>query len=386
MVNISEILKNAPKGLNLFSPIYGEVKFHHISLDGEEIHVTKTNGVTDYFHKDGRFYNDSDDAECMLFPSKEHKTWDKWQNVLYPKSIGSVICGKNQLPFILGKDRRFYSDGSGATYYEIIKIYGEKCLEGTHYASVEERKNFFDRLSEKGNKWDGEKVVKNEDKPKFNIGDWIIKKKSFDKFSNGSNITQIKYIEENNGEKRYWYSHNTWEETYVTEYECRLWNIQDSKIGDILVCDDNIFIFHEIDELSVKFIFAYDKNLKVCYYNVYDSGFEIDDCRPATKEEYDLFFSKMKEYNVEWDNKSKELIETKSDGINDDMFKNENVYFPHRVENETLYNKKYDFAEFEGDLYKAVISLLEIAKERSESSFELEKCVNILKSIKKEKK
>lgn len=72
-----EFLKNCPKGRELYSPIWGECTFDNY---GEEMIMVDSNydGIH-YFYKDGKYTSLS---ECMLFPSKEHRDWSKWQEVL----------------------------------------------------------------------------------------------------------------------------------------------------------------------------------------------------------------------------------------------------------------------------------------------------------------
>lgn len=78
-MNIAEILKKCPKGMKLYSPIYGEVKLKEV--DYEEVYPITCiirNGGLDFFSSDGRIYCDFPDAECMLFPSKDQRDWSKF--------------------------------------------------------------------------------------------------------------------------------------------------------------------------------------------------------------------------------------------------------------------------------------------------------------------
>ena len=80
----AKILKNCPKGMKLYSPIYGEVKFAEVTVLTESIGC-EINGNTVYFHSDGSYYKG---GECMLFPSKEQRDWDKF---MIPFRDGDVI-------------------------------------------------------------------------------------------------------------------------------------------------------------------------------------------------------------------------------------------------------------------------------------------------------
>ena len=78
-MNIAEILKKCPKGMKLYSPVYGEVKLEDVR-NGQNfsIHCITENEALDYFTSDGRLYCDFPDAECVLFPSKDQRDWSKF--------------------------------------------------------------------------------------------------------------------------------------------------------------------------------------------------------------------------------------------------------------------------------------------------------------------
>ena len=73
-INIAEILKDKKNGLRLYSPIFGECAFCHVSKDTNDICVKKHNGVKEFFDSKGLYYNT---GEVMLFPSKSMRDWEK---------------------------------------------------------------------------------------------------------------------------------------------------------------------------------------------------------------------------------------------------------------------------------------------------------------------
>lgn len=85
-----------------------------------------------------------------------------------------------------------------------------------------------------------------------------------------------------------------------------LWTIQDAKDGDVLAAHECNVIFKEIDGLNIRCHCAY-------HYLGYNSSFYIDTLQnktafhPATKEQRELLFQKMKEAGYEWDAEKKEL-------------------------------------------------------------------------------
>ena len=73
-LNLVEILKDAPKGTRLYSPLFDkEVVLDKV--DGDKIHVlTKESNKFGYdFYERGNFFRD--EGECLLFPSKENRDW-----------------------------------------------------------------------------------------------------------------------------------------------------------------------------------------------------------------------------------------------------------------------------------------------------------------------
>jgi hypothetical protein len=82
----------------------------------------------------------------------------------------------------------------------------------------------------------------------------------------------------------------------------RSWTIQDAKDGDVLVHNGCIFIFMGIKDGIVQ---AIEENM--CELVNFGEPDKDNDYRPATKEQRDLLFQKMKEAGYEWDAEKKEL-------------------------------------------------------------------------------
>lgn len=93
MTNLVEILKNAPKGLELYSPLYGKVKFYGINTNVRTVGV-EYNNTTRWFDEYGHI---NENSECLLFPSKENREWDNWQKVLFKEGHFITYMGKYTL-------------------------------------------------------------------------------------------------------------------------------------------------------------------------------------------------------------------------------------------------------------------------------------------------
>ena len=84
-IDLTKILKDCPKGLKLYSPLFGEVIFEGISGDVYPITLSCTGReALVSFTKEG-FYYDNPDTECLLFPSKEQRDWEKFTAPWYKK-------------------------------------------------------------------------------------------------------------------------------------------------------------------------------------------------------------------------------------------------------------------------------------------------------------
>jgi hypothetical protein len=74
-INIAEILKDKPKGIRLYSPIFGDCSFQCIQNETDDICVKKHNNGMEIFSSKG-LYNIL--GECLLFPSRNMRDWSKF--------------------------------------------------------------------------------------------------------------------------------------------------------------------------------------------------------------------------------------------------------------------------------------------------------------------
>ena len=177
--------------------------------------------------------------------------------------------------------------------------------------SLEELKHFYNNVKVKcreaveyDNTWNKKQDEKPADnKPKFKVGDWVIDKHGM--------VQQITNVIEN--ATNHTYGYDVVGGGYFNENVkgLRLWDIKDAKDGDVLACYDCIVLFKEIDGLNIKCHCAYH------YMNT--PMFFVDTLQnkrafyPATKEECDLLFQKIKEESYEWDSNKKELKKIESE-------------------------------------------------------------------------
>ena len=109
-LDLIKILKDCPEGTKLYSPIFGDVELVEVHNDGNyPIEVRLSNNALDSFSNDGRIFIDYD-GECMLFPSREERNWDKFKPKQFKKS---KFDPKTLKPF----DKVLGSYGKDAPWY-----------------------------------------------------------------------------------------------------------------------------------------------------------------------------------------------------------------------------------------------------------------------------
>lgn len=144
----------------------------------------------------------------------------------------------------------------------------------------------------------GEQKPIDKVEPNFKVGDWVV-------YCN-DDVDFITGIEENG-----YCINNSGYIPFICASDIRLWTIQDAKDGDVLFTSSTAghetFIFKNIDEKgNAKCYFAYDSEDGFREGKYHFIG-RATKCKPATKEQHDILFQKMKEAGYEWDADKKEL-------------------------------------------------------------------------------
>ena len=165
MINLVNILKYCPEGTKLYSPIFGEVTFKGISSSKNILcEATKYNGeiTTVAFTRPGRGYCDFPNAECILFPSKDQRDWNKFQ---IPAKRGDIMMFIDKSAvFIVGTKKDTYTYtiayAGNITSFEI----GKPIFRSYIPASEDMKEKLFAAMDKAGYEWDGETLKK---KPQF---------------------------------------------------------------------------------------------------------------------------------------------------------------------------------------------------------------------------
>ena len=172
-INIAEILKDCPKGMELYSPIFGNVYLDKIRPYLAVV-VSTSDKQKEEFLYDGRF---GVNGECMLFPSKENRDWSIFQRPFKDGDVCTTIMGTI---FIYEKITTYNYCGSYVSFFKGVlhphyDAYPEDCCR---LATEEEKQKLFDAIKANGYKWNPETKTL-EKLPKFKVGDRIRDKKVY---------------------------------------------------------------------------------------------------------------------------------------------------------------------------------------------------------------
>ena len=194
-INIAELLKDCPKGMELYSPIFGEVYLDKIRPH-LAIVVTTDKEQSDFkveFLYDGRY---GMNGECMLFPSKGKTTWDGFVPPVQFKDgdIITTLVKKDYLFYSIYKNREDkkiityidYCQNSDRIFnYNAVLCFANEITE-QRLSTEEEKQKLFDAIKDNGYKWNPKtKTLEKLIKPKFKVGDRI-------KYINGKNKDGVK--------------------------------------------------------------------------------------------------------------------------------------------------------------------------------------------------
>ena len=299
-INIAELLKDCPKGMKLDCILVSNPVRYNGLDDGVYLIDICTEYVTRfYLTKEGYLYN-LPDSKCVIFP-KGKTTWEGFvppcefkDGDILATDLGSVFYLNTRLN--TGEYYGCYVGIGGDGSFHICEPFAYK--ECCGFATKEERTRLFDAIKENGYEWNEKtKTLKKLVKPNFKVSDWVVNKFG-DVWHIDSFNSEIYHV--SNGDK---YCYFLIEE----QDKMHLWTIQDAKDGDVLVDkDNNIGIFQKFEGIYwYSYIYlGCDGELR---------GFSIGgshkqtDVHPATKEQRDLLFQKIKEAGYKWNSETKTL-------------------------------------------------------------------------------
>lgn len=244
-INIADILKNKPVGLKFYSNTFGYISFNGVHKDKVYFFSEDTNAHS--VKPNGKLY---DDGECIIFPSKEMRDWEKfsWKK-------GDVLVSKDNVHIIFEK---FEDD----TYTR---------FKGKHY--------FWEE-------YNVEDYNKEETKMLTSV---------FEKAADDVAQTYIKTIEERLGGKL---NLETLEIKKQLEF----------KDGDIVVYGKSVAICRKIYKHTLSFYVTLNEMVGLLFADEVESSEEY---RFATEEEKQQLFDALEKEGKAWDAEKKQIVDLK---------------------------------------------------------------------------
>lgn len=251
-INIVEILKDKPQGTKLYSFACGKCKLEEVDDKSFKISFYNSkfgfmNGGEGYLDKNGKLY---DDGECIIFPSKEMRDWEKfsWKK-------GDVLVSEDNVHIIFEK---FEDD----TYTR---------FKGKHYL------------------WKGFNV---ED---YNKEETKMLTSVFEKATDDVALTYIKTIEEHLDGKL---------NLETLEIEKQL----EFKDGDIVVYGKSVAICRKFYKHTLSFYVSLNEMVGLLFADEVESSEEY---RFATEEEKQQLFDALEKEGKAWDAEKKQIVDLK---------------------------------------------------------------------------
>ena len=134
-IDLTEILKDCPKGTEFYSCIYGKVRFDCLQSCEYPVLIMRGDGLYASFSRVGK-YTDAPDSECCLFPSKDQRDWSKFEAPWYKKDKFDPTTLK-AFDKVLVKD--YSDDGWKVDFYshkDTSMTYHYRCIGETYRCCI----------------------------------------------------------------------------------------------------------------------------------------------------------------------------------------------------------------------------------------------------------
>ena len=201
-INIAELLKDCPSGMELDCTMYDDTFFYEITDDQIfPIRIKRIDGGIITLTKYGE-YSNCPSSKCVIFP-KGKTTWKGFVPPVEFKDGDIVFSGVNLISIFKG-----ISKGYRDSLHSYVSV-GSNCfsidkncwtLENIRFATEEEKQKLFQVIKDNGYKWNEEtKTLGKLVQPKFKVGDRIQSKNFIEERT-------IKICEEDG----YWTTIDTW--------------------------------------------------------------------------------------------------------------------------------------------------------------------------------
>ena len=304
-INIAKLLKDCPKGMELDCAMYDDVYFDYVD-NFKIIHCYIQNegfktSIT--FNQHGTPNSDIK-SKCVIFP----KGKNTWKEFVPPFKNGDIVATKTGawIGITTGGE-----SGKSMPVYCVIK--GDNTFEAyldvkaswsfSRLATEEEKTKLFQAIKNDGYRWDPEtKTLEELAKLNFKAGDWI---------TNGNYIWKIISIDNFDYTLQNQLGEFVEDTIDYVNKTFHLWTIQDAKDGDVIFYDNGwtciLKNIHGIWYSSYCFITS-DGEFHMGYNEHAINATINGNAHPATKEQCNLLFQKIKEAGYKWCDETKILV------------------------------------------------------------------------------
>lgn len=211
-MNIAKILKYCPEGTKLYSTIHGEVTLIEVKEDSNynyPIFIDVSEACYETFTKEGRI--EENKGECILFPSKNQRNWNKFRIPVKKGDIMMHIDGS--CPFIASGETDTLYPKAVCGILGVFMMGNDNLWTFEFYipASEEVKKKLFKAMKKAGYKWNSETLeLEKMEEIKFKPFDKVLVRDTHERpwlaslFSNyNNNSTSYKFTCVSNGSYRY---------------------------------------------------------------------------------------------------------------------------------------------------------------------------------------
>ena len=220
--DLVKILKSIPqKTATVYSTVIGVCKAE-LHKGGVALSNEKTTIVVD---KQGK---STKDGECIVFPSKDNRSWVNWKKDLVEKGVVIKSSFDNRFHIVVENKRdEFLTRDATGDYRTVRHDYAS-------FASSSETKDFMEKLEYNGYKWNPETKTVESNLVFLEPNSWYVCIKSdTDKGFTYNKVYQSDEkgigIKNNDGYCICWSEHNLVQEHF------KKWTISNAKNGDVLV-------------------------------------------------------------------------------------------------------------------------------------------------------
>lgn len=175
-LNIAEILRHCPKGMELDCTMYENAQLDYIASESIMYPIKIQTPVGQIGLNKYGCYSNNKEAKCVIFP-KGKTTWEGFQR---PFKDGDIVFYNDTISIFKewGDENLFRTYVCTYLYIDVldtdVPLLGKSIRKEIRFATEKEKQKLFDAIKANGYKWNPEtKTLEKLIEPKFKVGDWV---------------------------------------------------------------------------------------------------------------------------------------------------------------------------------------------------------------------